>query len=114
MYTLGTALDESETKKHLLAGSLFAEVSKDLEYTEYLQQREAYDAVWFSYRDLDVMEGREIEECNEKLVIGKTLLFLSPDVIHRLMHFIQSFLDTLEAHPLLSNGACLWVCTIMH
>ena len=106
MYSLGTVLDESQTKKHLLAESLFAEVSEDPEYTEYLRQREAYDAVWFSYHDLDVMEGREVEECNEKLVIGKTLLFLSPDVLHRLMHFIQSFLDTLEAHPLLSNGMC--------
>ena len=107
MYTLGTVLDEAQTKMHLLAGSLFANVSEDPEYTEYLRQREAYNAVWFSYHDLDVMEGREVEECNEKLVIGKALLFLSLDVIHRCIHFIQSFLDTLEAHPLLSNGVWL-------
>ena len=104
VYTLGTLLPETQIREQLLAGSLFGSFRKDPEHDAYLSRRDAYTGVWFSYVDLDVTREREIEECNQRLLIGKTELFLSLDVVHRLLHFIQGFVSSLEAHPLLSTG----------
>ena len=117
VYALGTPPDEPKTSQELLAGSLFDSATTgacDPKHTEYLRQREAYNAVWFSYEDLDVGEGREVEECTERVVFGETSLFLSLDTLHRLQHFVQSFISTLEAHPLLSRGVVTVYCCFLH
>ena len=63
-----------------------------------------YRAVWFTYQYFDTSVSRLIEECTETLHIGYMMASFSPDVVHRLLHFLRAFKKSMEANPRLSEG----------
>ena len=63
-----------------------------------------YTALWFTYQYFDTGPSRSMEECTETLRVGHVTATLSPDVLHRLQHFIQAFGKSLEANPRFSEG----------
>ena len=70
---------------------------------DWLQQKDHYKAVWFSYEYYDKGVDRQ-ESCDEVVVIGEQSLIMSPDVIHCVWFFIEHFLTSLEAIPMASKG----------
>ena len=70
---------------------------------EWLQHKDHYKAVWFSYEYYDKTLSRE-EGCEERIIVGEQCLLLSPDVLHRVWFFVDKFLTSLEAVPLFSKG----------
>ena len=76
---------------------------------------EPFNAVWFTYLYFDVRSSRLIEECTEQLYVGEMRASFSPDVVHRLQHFIVAFQKSAEANPKFSEGInvlCVCVCTL--
>ena len=63
-----------------------------------------YTALWFTYQYFDTGPSRSMEECTETLRVGHVSVTLSPDVLHRLQHFIHAFGKSLEANPRFSEG----------
>ena len=45
-----------------------------------------------------------MEICNEDVRLGEQRILLSADVVHRLQFYIERFLRSLEAMPLISQG----------
>lgn len=70
----------------------------------WLQYKSEYSAVWFSYEYYDITKEREVEICNEDVRLGEQRILLSADVVHRLQFYIERFLRSLEAMPLISQG----------
>ena len=68
------------------------------------QLGEHYTAVWFTYQYFDTGPSRLVEECTETLRLGHVTATLSPDVLHRLKHFIQAFGKSLAANRRFSEG----------
>ena len=66
-----------------------------------------YKAVWFTYQYFDVSAARSVEECTETLRVGHMTISFSPDVLHRLLHFLQAFKKSLAANPRFSEGKAL-------
>ena len=74
-----------------------------------------YEAVWFTYQYFDVGPSRQVEECTETLRVGHMTATFSPDVIHRLQHFIQAFRKSSAAVPRFSEGTTMCVlCVSIH
>ncbi len=71
---------------------------------EWLQPRDCYQAIWFSYEYYDKGPTREREECKENVIIGEQCFIVSPDVVHRIRFFVEHFLNSLDAAPLISQG----------
>lgn len=114
-------MGEEETcdPQAILQGSLFAapvaySLSSDVDPSRPPSPSEAFKAVWFSYEYYDVSPGRQIEECTETLSIGRVKAAISPDVIHRLQHFYETFLQSQEANPKFSEGKQLGQCSFEH
>ena len=63
-----------------------------------------YTALWFTYQYFDTGPSRSMEECTETLRVGHVTVTFSPDVLHRLQHFIHAFGKSLEANPRFSEG----------
>lgn len=63
-----------------------------------------YGAVWFTYQYFDVSAARSIEECTETLRVGRVTASFSPDVVHRLQHFLQALKKSMSANPRFSEG----------
>lgn len=82
------------------AGSL----SSDVDLPTPSSPSEAFKAVWIAYEYYDVSPSRRIEECTGTLNIGRVKAAISPDVIHRLQHFYEAFLQSQEANPTFSEG----------
>lgn len=70
-----------------------------------------YSALWFTYQYFDTGPSRLIEECTETLRVGHVTATLSPDVLHRLQHFIHAFGKSLEANRRFSEGE---LCDILN
>ena len=66
-----------------------------------------YKAVWISYLYFNVDQSRPVEECTETISIGRTKMAVSPDVVHRLQHFLTAFKQSNEANPASSKGTCV-------
>ena len=105
-------MGEEETCDHpqaILQGSLFdapaaGSLSSDVDLSRSSSPSEAFKAVWFTYEYYDVSPSRQIEECTGTLNIGRVKAAISPDVIHRLQHFYEAFLQSQEANPKFSEG----------
>lgn len=105
IYTLGgspinAALDS------ILEGTFFHLTTHWVNPTpkEWLQRKDYYKGVWFSYEYYDKGPDRVEEICHEMIVLGEQGLIASPDVIHRVWFFIDKFMTSLEAVPLFSKG----------
>ena len=71
-----------------------------------------YGAVWFTYQYFDVGPSRQVEECTETLRVGHMTATFSPDVIHRLQHFVQAFKKSSAAVPRFSEGTTECTCNL--
>lgn len=66
---------------------------------------EDYKGVWFTYEYYDIAPGqRVVEECEERLEVGRVEGVICPDSLHCLQHFRQAYNQSLEANPLFSEG----------
>ena len=123
MYSLGreSISDVSEILQNTFFKELVAEGSSCITNTEvvpeasvtpqeWLQPRECYQAVWFSYEYYDKGPTREREECKENVIIGEQCFIVTPDVVHRIRFFVEHFLNSLDAVPLISQGRKLDAC----
>ena len=120
MYSLGREFisDVSEILQNTFFKELVAEGSTNTEAVpkanvtpqEWLQPRECYQAVWFSYEYYDKGLTIEREECRENVVIGEQCFIVTPDVVHRIRFFVEHFLNSLDAVPLISQGRKLDAC----
>lgn len=63
-----------------------------------------YKALWFTYQYFDVGPSRTVEECTETLHVGHMTATFSPDVLHRLQHFIQALRKSSASAPRFSEG----------
>ncbi len=64
-----------------------------------------YKGVWFTYEYYDVALGqRVVEECEERVEVGRLEAVLCPDTLHCLQHFWQAYNQSLEANPPFSEG----------
>lgn len=93
----------------ILQGTLFdapaaGSLSSDVDLPTPSSPSEAFKAVWIAYEYYDVTPSRRIEECTGTLNIGRVKAAISPDVIHRLQHFYEAFLQSQEANPKFSEG----------
>lgn len=72
-----------------------------------------YTALWFTYQYFDTGPSRSMEECTETFRVGHVTATLSPDVLHRLQHFIHAFGKSLEANRRFSEGELcgIFTCT---
>ena len=85
--------------------SVDATSGEGLSPKDWLQWKQQYQAAWFSYEYYDKKEPeRREEECQEKVRIGEQNIVVSPDVVHRVWFFVNGFLKSLEAVPLVSQG----------
>lgn len=67
-----------------------------------------YKALWISYLYFDIDQSRSVEECTETISIGRTKMAFSPDVLHRLQHFLTAFKHSNEANPASSKGIYMY------
>lgn len=63
-----------------------------------------YRALWFTYQYFDISAARSVEECTETLRVGHITASFSPDVLHRLQHFILALKRSIAANPRFSEG----------
>lgn len=113
VYSLSEPDEFSEEK--LVAGSLFDQSTAiGPDHDVYLKHRDVFKGVWFSYRNVDVNTDLEVEQCSERMIVGETRLLLTADVIHRLLAFMRSFFESLEASPLLSRGQSIHYLFSLH
>ena len=110
MFSLGEG--EACDPQVILQGSLFdppsaeslSKTSSEVDLSRPALPSEEFKAVWFSYEYYDTSLSRPTEECTEVLNIGRVKAALSPDVIHRLQHFYETFKQSQEANPKFSEG----------
>ncbi len=74
-----------------------------IEPKDWLQRKDYYKAVWFSYEYYDKGPDRQ-ESCDQTVILGEQSLILSPDVVHCVWFFFDHFLTSLEAVPMISKG----------
>ncbi len=66
---------------------------------------EDYKGVWFTYEYYDVAPGqRSVEECEERVEVGRVEGVVCADLVHCLQHFQRAYRQSLEANPLFSEG----------
>lgn len=114
MYTLGGSSD-SATIDRVLEGTFFQSVSSQWVNPtpeQWLQRKDYYKGMWFSYEYYDKGPDRVEEVCHECVVLGGQSVMVSPDVIHRVEVFIDKFVTSLEAVPLFSKGILQWLHTV--
>lgn len=110
MFSLGEG--EACDPQVIFQGSLFgtpsaeslSKTSSEVDLSRPASPSEEFKAVWFSYEYYDTSLSRPTEECTEVLNIGRVRAALSPDVIHRLQHFYETFKQSQEANPKFSKG----------
>ena len=119
MFSLGEG--EACDPQTILQGSLFdtpsaeglTKPSSEVDLSRPASPSEEFKAVWFSYEYYDTSLSRPVEECTEVLNIGRVRAALSPDVIHRLQHFYETYKLSQEANPRFAEGTVGVPCSCM-
>ncbi len=105
-------LDPDTLSQELLRGSLFDPAHSNsvtidlppLTKDELARVGEAFKSLWISYLYFDVVASRSIEECLERVAVGRSKMVVSPDIVHRLQHFWSAYSLSMETTPSSSKG----------
>ncbi len=108
-------LDSSTLSEELLRGSLFDPTHSNsatidlppVTKEELARVGKAFQSLWISYLYFDVSASRVMEECFERVAVGRSKMAVSPDVVHRLQHFWTAYSQCMEAKPSSSKGDLL-------